>query len=126
MSWQDYVDKNLVGSGKVAQAAILGEKGGVWATTAGFALSPQEQASVVGAWSRIDDIPTTGVTLAGTKYFTLQATPEHIYGKKGSDGCVIVKTKQAILVTVYKDPIQAPEATKVVEAMGDYLRSTGY
>lgn len=31
-----YVDSNLVGTGKVARAAILGQKGGVWAASAGF------------------------------------------------------------------------------------------
>lgn len=31
-----YVDSNLVGSGKVAEAAILGLAGGVWASSAGF------------------------------------------------------------------------------------------
>lgn len=34
-----YVDTNLVGSGKVSQAAILGQQGGVWATTGGFNVS---------------------------------------------------------------------------------------
>ena len=42
------------------------------------------------------------------------------------DGCVLVKTKQAILVTIYKAPIQAPEATPVVEALADYLIGVGY
>jgi len=126
MSWQDYVDKNLVGGGQVAQAAIVGQQGGVWATSQGFNLAPGEQAKVIGAFKNVDDVQANGLVLAGIKYFTLQATPEHIYGKKGTDGCVIVKTTQAILVTIYKDPIQAPQATKVVEGLGDYLRNAGY
>src|SRR5258707_15100028 len=31
-----YVDTNLVGTGRVAKAAILGQQGGVWATSQGF------------------------------------------------------------------------------------------
>lgn len=31
-----YVDTNLVGSGMITKAAILGQQGGVWATTAGY------------------------------------------------------------------------------------------
>ena len=31
-----YVDTNLVGSGRIYRAAIIGLKGGVWATTAGL------------------------------------------------------------------------------------------
>lgn len=36
MSWQAYVDNNLIGTGNVSQAAIYGHAGGVWATSAGF------------------------------------------------------------------------------------------
>ena len=31
-----YVDSNLVGTGKIAKAAIIGQQGGVWAATAGY------------------------------------------------------------------------------------------
>ncbi|KAG9041794.1 profilin, required for normal timing of actin polymerization in response to thermal stress [Tulasnella sp. UAMH 9824] len=126
MSWQTYVDSNLVGTGKVSQAAILGQQGGVWASSPGFTLSQPEQNAVVGAWNNLDGVQASGVTLAGTKYFTLQADPDHIYGKKSANGCVIVKTTQAILVCVYKDPIQQQEAVSVVEALGVYLKSVGY
>ena len=39
MSWQGYVDTNLVGTGKISQAAIIGLKGGVWATSSDFNVS---------------------------------------------------------------------------------------
>jgi profilin len=39
---------------------------------------------------------------------------------------VCVKTKQAILIGVYDEPIQFGEATKVVEALADYLISVNY
>jgi len=35
-SFTAYVDTNLVGSGKIAKAAILGQAGGVWASSAGY------------------------------------------------------------------------------------------
>lgn len=34
-----YVDNNLIGTGSIAQAAILGQAGGVWATSSGFTVS---------------------------------------------------------------------------------------
>ena len=37
MSWQAYVDSNLVGTKFVTQAAIFGHDGGKWAASAGFA-----------------------------------------------------------------------------------------
>ncbi|KAL4073837.1 profilin [Scleroderma yunnanense] len=126
MSWQVYVDSNLVGSGKVSRAAILGQKGGVWAASPGYNLSTEEQKAITSGFSNPSSVQANGVRLAGQKFFTLQADPEHIYGKKQADGCVIVKTKQAILVAEYAAPIQAPEATPVVEGLADYLKSVNY
>lgn len=36
MTWQAYVDDNLIGTGKVAKAAIFGTDGSLWATSAGY------------------------------------------------------------------------------------------
>lgn len=35
-----YVDSSMLGSGQIARGAILGQKGGVWATSAGYTVSP--------------------------------------------------------------------------------------
>lgn len=48
------------------------------------------------------------------------------FARVQADGCVLVKTKQAVLVAEYAAPIQAPEATPIVEALADYLISVGY
>jgi hypothetical protein len=42
-----YVDTNLVGTGKIAKAAILGLAGGVWATTPGFTVCIQNKFVVL-------------------------------------------------------------------------------
>ncbi|KAJ3534650.1 hypothetical protein NMY22_g6830 [Coprinellus aureogranulatus] len=127
MSWQAYVDTNLVGSGKVTRAVILGQQGGVWASTPGFDLSPEEQKAIINAFkSDPSAVQASGLRLAGNKFFTLQANDRSIYLKKQADGAVIVKTKQAILVAEYQAPLQAPETTPVVEALADYLISVGY
>ena len=36
MSWQDYVEKELIASGFVTHAAIIGTDGTLWAKSAGF------------------------------------------------------------------------------------------
>jgi profilin len=36
MSWQAYVDNQLLATGKIAQAAIYGHNGSLWATSPGF------------------------------------------------------------------------------------------
>ena len=43
-----------------------------------------------------------------------------------ADGCVLVKTKQAVLVAQYAAPVQASECTVVVENLADYLIGVGY
>lgn len=39
MSWQAYVDSNLIGSGQITQAGIYGLQGGQWAASSGFNVS---------------------------------------------------------------------------------------
>lgn len=39
MSWQDYVDNQLIASQCVSQACIAGHDGGVWAKSEGFEVS---------------------------------------------------------------------------------------
>lgn len=39
---------------------------------------------------------------------------------------MLVKTNQAVLVTEYAAPVQAGEATTVVEKLADYLKSVNY
>jgi profilin len=43
-----------------------------------------------------------------------------------ADGCLLVKTKQAVLVAEYVAPVQQAEAVKIVEGLADYLISVGY
>jgi len=43
-----------------------------------------------------------------------------------ANGCVLVKTTQAVLVAEYEAPFQQPEAAVIVEALADYLISVSY
>lgn len=46
MSWQQYVDEQLLGSGTISQAAILGQKDmAAWATSPGFTVRSREKDS---------------------------------------------------------------------------------
>ncbi|KAK7469032.1 profilin, required for normal timing of actin polymerization in response to thermal stress [Stygiomarasmius scandens] len=126
MSWQSYIDTNLVGSGRINKAAILGLQGGVWAASAGYTLSAEEQKAIVNAFSNPSTVMASGLKLAGKKFLGLRATEDSIYLKQGGSGAVLRKTKQAVLVGEYEPPTQAGEATPIVENLGDYLVSTGY
>lgn len=67
MSWQEYIDTTLVGSGHISQATILGVDGSVWATSEGFAVGGEEVERVVGAFSDPGQIRLQGLFLAGNK-----------------------------------------------------------
>lgn len=126
MSWQGYVDNNLVGTGKVSQACILGLKGGVWATSPNLNISQAEQQAIINGLEDPSPLQANGIYVNQKKYLTLQASPRSIYGKAGGDGLCIVRTNQAVLVGVYTSPLLPGEANKVVEGLADYLISVGY
>lgn len=46
--------------------------------------------------------------------------------RQGREGIVVVKTKQAILVTHYPETVQPGSAANTVEQLGDYLIKMGY
>ena len=45
---------------------------------------------------------------------------------QGKEGIVIVKTKQAIIVTHYPESVQPGAAATTVEKLADYLVNVGY
>ncbi|KAE8347841.1 profilin-1A [Aspergillus arachidicola] len=126
MSWQSYIDSHLLGSGKISRAAILGQQGGVWAASPGFELSTDEQQAITEAHNNPEHTLSSGLKLAGEKFFSLSANPRSIYLRNGTGGASVVKTKQAIIVAEYAVPLQSGEATPVVESLADYLISGGY
>ena len=82
MSWQAYVDTNLVGTGSVTKACIIGHDGSVWATSAGFSIVGDEGTKLVGGFTNPGGLRASGLYLAGDKYFVLRADDRSIYGKK--------------------------------------------
>ncbi|KAK9720931.1 profilin, required for normal timing of actin polymerization in response to thermal stress [Basidiobolus ranarum] len=126
MSWQAYVDQNLVGTGAITMAAIYGAQGGVWAASPNFALQGNEFNDLLRAYQDPSGIRANGLYVAGKKYFALNADSRSIYGKQGAGGVICVKTAQAILICLYGDGVAPGEATKVVESLADYFISVGY
>jgi len=126
MSWQAYID-NLQASGKIDHAAIYSKAGdSVWAKSSGFDLSGSEMKDIISGFDNSSGLQSKGLHAQGVKYFLLRSDERSIYGKKGAEGLVIVRTKQAILLAHYPEGIQPGEATKIVEQLADYLISVGY
>ena len=70
MSWQQYVDSNLVGTGTVTSAGIYDKAGNPWAYSAGFAAQVAEVKVVARASATGDPscLAGTGAVVAGVKY----------------------------------------------------------
>ncbi|KAI9651870.1 MAG: profilin, required for normal timing of actin polymerization in response to thermal stress [Alyxoria varia] len=126
-------DHRLVGTGQMDKAAIFDAQGtSVWATSPGFSVAPQELKDVVTAFNDKGDangvkqVQSTGIHIGGERYVVLKADERSLYGKKGKEGIVIVKTTQALLVAHHPETIQTPNAANIVETLADYLIKVGY
>ncbi|XP_022914093.1 profilin [Onthophagus taurus] len=126
MSWKDYVDKQLVASRCVTKACIAGLDGNVWAKSDGFEVTKDELVKLVSGFEKQDILTSSGVTLAGNRYIYLSGTDRVIRAKLGKVGVHCMKTTQAVVVSLYEDPIQPQQAASVVEKLGDYLINCGY
>jgi len=126
MSWQDYIDKQLLASKCVTKACIAGLDGSVWAKSDGFDVGKDEIARLVAGFDNQDVLTGAGVTLAGQRYIYLSGTDRVVRAKYGKVGVHCMKTNQAVVVSLYEDPIQPQQAASVVERLGDYLVGCGY
>ncbi|KAF9585453.1 profilin, required for normal timing of actin polymerization in response to thermal stress, partial [Lunasporangiospora selenospora] len=81
MSWQSYVDVNLLGSPNVEKASIFGHDGSLWATSAGFQISASEVKKVIDAFVNPSDAQANGLYLEGKKYVLLRADGTVIYAR---------------------------------------------
>lgn len=126
MSWQDYVDKQLIASRCVTKAAIAGHDGNVWAKSEGFDISKDEVVKIVAGFADESLLTSGGVTIAATRYIYLSGTDRIIRAKLGKVGVHCMKTQQAVVISLYEEPIQPQQAASVVEKLGEYLITCGY
>merc|ERR1719281_2262699 len=126
MSWQSYVDDQLLATKMVSKAAICGHDGNVWATSAGFGVTAPELKFIATNFGNMSVMPMSGINVGGTKYMFLSANDKVMRGKKGTSGVHIMKTVQAIIVCVYHEPIVAEQCANTTEKLGEYLIGVGY
>ncbi|KAM9991050.1 hypothetical protein ACTFIY_007055 [Dictyostelium cf. discoideum] len=118
MTWQAYVDNNLIGAG-FAQAALLGQDGSVWAHNTGFNVT--EGKAISALFAKDGAAFSTGIHVAGKKYMAIKSDTRSAYGKLGAGGVVCVKTSTGIIVAVYDDKLQPGAAANIAEKLADYL-----
>ena len=93
----------------VSKAAICGHDGNIWATSGGFTVTPAELKHIATNFGNMDVLPMSGLTIGGTRFMFLSATDRVMRGKKGTSGVHIMKTVQAMLISVYEEPIVAEQ-----------------
>ncbi|XP_027220192.1 profilin [Penaeus vannamei] len=126
MSWQNYVDQQLMGSGFVSKAVIAGHDGTLWAKSDNIEPSREELVKLANSFTDQKGLAMTGVHMGGEKYFYLSGTDKVIRCKKGKAGMHCMKTLQAVLIAMFEDPIQPPQVASIVESLGEYLISMTY
>lgn len=126
MSWQAYVDQNLVGTKKVLKGAIFGAKGGKWACSSDFKITDQEAAVWIKGFEDPSGLTAKSPTCEGVKFLIVRADDRSIYAKSSTNGLCVVKTGQCVLFGYYDKTIQAGDCNSTVEKLGDYLRDNGY
>ena len=70
MSWQDYVNTQLVGK-NLKEAAIAGHDGNLWAKSADFNVTSGEIQTILLNYDTQYNLASTGFSLGGQKYFYL-------------------------------------------------------
>jgi len=126
MSWQSYVDDQLVATKMVKHAVICGHDGNIWAQSAGFTVAVDELKALLAKYSNTDQLAQSGITIANMKYMYLSSSDKVVRAKKGTSGVHCIKTTQALIVCLYEDPIVPEQAATVTEKLGEYLIGVGY
>lgn len=126
MSWQVYVDQQLLGSGKVKEAAICSLDGNIWARSAGFQAMTEELKKLIATFHNTKEAAQNGIFLGNKKYFFLRCTDDTIYAKLGDDGFVAMQTNMCLIVALFAKPVSAAECATAVGRIADYLKSAGY
>merc|ERR1712008_22518 len=126
MSWQSYVDDQLISTNMIKSAVIAGHDGNIWASSSGFNVTAAELKVILDRYASTDQMAMNGVTVAGTKYMFLSANDRVVRARKGQSGVHAIKTVQALIVCVYEEPVVPEQAATVTEKLGEYLISVGY
>lgn len=128
MSWQQYVDANLVGTGQVTQAGIYDLQGNPWAYTQSppFAAQVAEVAAVSAHFAAPAGLAATGAVIAGVKYMFVRGEENaEIYVKKGNEGVYFYRCNTCIIVAYHNDKIQPGTCSACTAKLGDFLKEQG-
>eukprot|EP00894_Picocystis_sp_ML_P003811 jgi/Pico_ML_1/54328/g4692.t2 len=138
MSWQEYVDEQLVDTGCVSSACIAGLDGVIWANQ-GLEITPDEVRCIVSGFEDASNLYAEGLKIGGVKHMLIKASEENIHAKKGSTGVICCKTEDAHRSVLSSSrrrgwpkhirsirAINRPRAAATESPMGRYVLVTSY
>lgn len=126
MSWQDYVDVQLLGNGTIRHAAMIGHDGSIWAQSAGFKMDQANITKVTQAHANPGVVQMGGLTMNDKKFMFIRGDDQTVILKKATSTMFLRKTNQTIIIAMH-DEEQVPEpASLTVEKLGEYLESVSY
>ncbi|KAJ1305100.1 hypothetical protein OPQ81_000139 [Rhizoctonia solani] len=125
MSWQVWADR-IQSDANAQKAAIIGKpaspgaRGGVWAATQGFTISPEEELKIDKVFR--EQSLAEGVVLGGTKYMGRAFLQDNLlHGVRTSDprteATLIWALKTCYVVTVFDAPTQAQSVIAAVNVL---------
>jgi profilin len=126
MSWQSYVDDQLLATKVVTKAVIAGHDGSIWAASEGFKISTEDIKKLLVNFENRDTLAQNGVTVAGTRYIYLSSTDRVLRARKGNSGVHVMKTVQAVIICQYEEPVVPEQCAAVTEKLGEYLITVGF
>jgi len=128
MSWQDYVNNNLLATNTCTGALIAGHDGTIWAEGGDIKgkIGADELAKIDKGFADPGPFQSNGAYLGKERYIYITSDPAVMRLKKGASGAIIAKTTQALVLATYNETIQPGSCSVVVEKLGDYLKSVGY
>ena len=75
MSWQSYVDDQLLATKVVTKAVIAGHDGSIWATSEGFKVTTEDIKKILANFENRDLLAQNGITVAETRYVVQRIEP---------------------------------------------------
>ncbi|OOO10981.1 Profilin protein [Aspergillus oryzae] len=103
-------------------AAVLSYNlSGIEAKSSGFSISAEELQGLAAAFAQSNVAMANGIKVGGEKFVAIKADDRSLYGKKGKEGIIVVKTPSCVLVAHHGENVQTTNASAAVEKIADYI-----
>lgn len=133
MSWQEYVDNNLMcvvdsDGNTLSSAALVGLENSVWAKSPAFPEMTTEEMEVIKGYMADPSTNKGSFTIGGVKFMAIMSDdPEtKLRGAVKEGGCAISKTGKTLVIGIWHKPVLASACNKIVETLAEYLLSVDY